>query len=191
MMFALGSHTIDQALVLFGLPKSVTAFHRSLRGIESQVDDSFTIVLQYGEEQRNLIVTVKTSVVASMQYPLKFFVRGYEGSFVKYGDDRQEVQIAKGLDARSEGFGVESKETYGLLTTKAKFDESQKLDEGSGKWVGRYPSFKGDYEGFYRDLVKAINGEAELTVKPEVSRDGIRIIELARESAEKGCTLPF
>jgi len=45
--------------------------------------------------------------------------------------------------------------------------------------------------GFYRDLVAAIRGEAEVVVRPEVSRDGIRIIELARESAEKGSTVPF
>lgn len=45
MLFGLGSHTIDRALTLFGLPSSVMAFHRSLRGIESEVNDSFTIIL--------------------------------------------------------------------------------------------------------------------------------------------------
>lgn len=191
MMFGLGSHTLDQALVLFGRPSNITGFYRSLRGIESEVDDAFTILLQYEGEQKNLLVTVKTSVVSTMQYPLKFFVRGYDGSFVKFGDDKQESQISKGMMAEAEGFGVEPEATYGLLTTKKKFDESQKMDEVCGNWVGKFPSLKGDYVGFYRDLVAAIRGEAEVVVRPEVSRDGIRIIELARESAEKGCTLPF
>ncbi|KUJ11377.1 NAD(P)-binding protein [Mollisia scopiformis] len=191
MLFGLGSHTIDQALVLFGPPKSVTAFYRSLRGVESETDDTFTIILQYGGEQKNLLVTIKTSVVSSMQYPLKFFIRGYEGSFVKFGDDKQESQIAKGMTTASEGFGIEDEATYGLLTTKERFCDTQDFDQVSGKWVGEFPSLKGDYEGFYNDLVNAIRGESEVIVKPEVSRDGIRIIELARESADLGRTMPF
>lgn len=83
MLFGLGSHTIDQALQLFGKPKSVTAFYRSLRGVESKTDDTFTIILQYGGEQKNLMVTIKTTVVSPMQYPLKWLVRGYKGSYVK------------------------------------------------------------------------------------------------------------
>lgn len=190
MMFGIGSHTIDQALVLFGRPTSITGFHRSLRGIESEIDDSFTIILQYATpQQKNLIVTVKTSIVTFMHCPLKFFVRGYDGSFVKFGDDKQESQISEGMTTASPGFAQEPEATYGLLTTKAKFDASQELD--GGKWVGKFPSWKGDYLGYYEDVVKAIKGEVEVVVKPETARDGLRIIEIARESAERGCTLPF
>lgn len=48
---------------------------------------------------------------------------------------------------------------------------------------------KGDYEAFYKDLVSAIRGEQELVVKPQQSRHGIRVIDLAKESAEIGCTI--
>lgn len=188
MLFGIGSHTIDQALVLFGRPATITGFYHSLRGIESEIDDAFTIILQYGGEKRNLVVTVKTSVVCVMQHPLKFFIRGYDGSFVKYGEDLQESQAAKGIKATEEGFGAESEDRYGLLTTKKKFDGCQK--EEGGRWVGKFPSLKGDYVGYYEDLVGAIRGK-ELVVKPETARDGLRIIEIARESADKGCTLPF
>jgi predicted dehydrogenase len=191
MMFGLGSHSVDQALELFGVPKTITGFYRSLRGIESEIDDAFTIILQYGGEQKNLLVTVKTSVVSTMQEPLKLFVRGYNGSFVKFGEDKQESQVEAGMAATDEGFGIETEDTYGLLTTKEKVDESQKFDEKKGKWIGKYPSLKGDYVGFYEDLVKAIKGEGPLVVKPEQSRDGIRVIEIARDSANKGSTLPF
>lgn len=150
MMYGLGSHTIDQALLLFGRPASVTGFFRSLRDVESKTDDTFTIFLQYSGEKKNLFVTVKTSVVTTMQYPLKFFVRGYTGSFIKYGDDRQESQIAAGQTVRSTGFGVECEKTYGLLTTKERVHESQVLDVGSGKWVGKFPSLKGEYAQFFQ-----------------------------------------
>lgn len=39
---------------------------------------------------------------------------------------------------------------------------------------------------YYRDVVAAIRGEKELVVKPEQSRDVIRCIELAKESAASG-----
>jgi predicted dehydrogenase len=39
--FGLGTHSLDQAYVLFGRPASVTAFFRVQRGIESEVEDSF------------------------------------------------------------------------------------------------------------------------------------------------------
>jgi predicted dehydrogenase len=189
MLFGIGSHTIDQALVLFGRPATITGFYRSLRGIESAVDDAFTVILQYGGDKKNLVVTVKTSVVCVMQHPMKFFIRGYDGSFVKYGEDRQESQVFNGIKATDEGFGVENEDTYGLLTTKGKVDECQK--EESGRWVGKFPSLTGSYVAYYEDLVKTLRGETELVVKPETARDGLRIIEIARESAEKGCTLPF
>jgi predicted dehydrogenase len=191
MIFGLGSHTIDQALLLFGRPASVTGFYRSLRGIESKTDDTFTIILQYSGAKKNLFVTVKTSVVTTMQLPLKFFIRGYDGSFIKYGDDKQESQVAAGQTTATPEFGVEPETTYGLLTTKEKVHESQMRDAGSGRWVGKFPSLKGDYALFYKDLVKAIRGEGDLIVRPEQSRDGIRVIEIARESAENGRTLPF
>ena len=39
---------------------------------------------------------------------------------------------------------------------------------------------------YYKDVVAAIKGEKEVVVKPEESRMGIRVIELAMESVEKG-----
>jgi predicted dehydrogenase len=191
MMFGIGSHTIDQALLLFGIPSSVTGFYRSLRGIESKTDDSFTIILQYSAPNKNLLVTIKTSIVTIMQSPLKFFVRGYDGTFVKYGEDKQEAQIMAGQTTASPGYGVEPESTNGILTTKKKFHISQTLDDASGKWVGKFPSVKGDYTDYYVDVVKSIRGEGDVKVSPEHARNGIRIIELARESADKGCTLLF
>jgi len=54
----------------------VTGLLRSNRGVESEVDDTFTILLQYSGSQRNLLVTVKTAIVTHMKDQLRFFVRG-------------------------------------------------------------------------------------------------------------------
>lgn len=82
MAFALGTHTIDQALALFGRPVSVTGHFASNRGVESDVDDTFTIFLVYGG---NLTVTIKTAVVTHMKEQLKFFFRGTKGTYLKVG----------------------------------------------------------------------------------------------------------
>lgn len=78
-----GTHSIDQAYMLFGRPASVTAFFRAQRGIESEVEDSFTVILQYDGDQKDLLVTVKTCVVTPMEKQLKHLIRGTEGSWVK------------------------------------------------------------------------------------------------------------
>lgn len=78
-----GSHSLDQAYALFGRPASITAVYRSQRGIESEIEDSFTIILHYGRDQKNLLVTVKSAITTPLAKQLKFLVRGSEGSFVK------------------------------------------------------------------------------------------------------------
>jgi predicted dehydrogenase len=78
------------------------------------------------------------------------------------------------------------------LTTNTEFDpKSQKFDEACKKYIGKYPSLPGWYQGYYENVVDAIRGKVEVNVKPEVARDGLRVIELARESHNKGVTMPF
>jgi predicted dehydrogenase len=87
MLYGLGTHSLDQTLLLFGKPKNVTAFTRVLREGGGRADDSFTVVLEYdGSSGRgDLICTVKTTIVSTlpMERQLKFMVRGREGTFLK------------------------------------------------------------------------------------------------------------
>jgi predicted dehydrogenase len=199
LAFGLGSHMVDQALVLFGLPTSVTGFLRANRGVESEIDDSYTIILQYGNSNskrvnKNLIVTVKTSIVTPMKDQLNYFVRGMDGSFLKFGTDPQEQSAlaAPAKPATDPQYGTEDKSIWGTLSTFKEFDaKTQKLDEASKLYTGKYPSLPGWYRGYYEDVVKAIRGEGPVPVTPEDARDGLRIIELARESSNTGRTLPF
>jgi predicted dehydrogenase len=78
------------------------------------------------------------------------------------------------------------------LTTTTEFDSnSQKFDDDSQKYVGKYPSLAGYYRGYYENVAAAIRGREEVFVKPETARDGLKVIELARESHEKGRTIPW
>ncbi|GFZ48396.1 hypothetical protein JCM24511_06144 [Saitozyma sp. JCM 24511] len=195
MMFGIGCHTMDQALALFGRPAFVTGFYRALRGIKSKEDDTFTLILQYSGVQENLVVTVKTTVINKMPQPLKYFIRGYNGTYIKYGEDPQEGQTGKGMTPADPGYGVESTEIHGILTSNKQFHEDQMKVTGwagdNEMYHGKFPSLKGSYLEYYEDVVNAIRGEAPVAIKPELSRDGLRIIELGRESAELGKTLPM
>jgi predicted dehydrogenase len=224
-----GTHTLDQALYLFGRPASVTGFFRSNRGVDSAIDDTFTIILQYSGEQKRLLVTVKTAIVTHMKDQLRFLVRGNKGTYLKvgtvdnithappgpppfpcppplssflatltpppqFGTCPQEAQAhaAPGKAAASPDTGVEDERIWGTLTTTTEFDaKSQRFDEESNKYIGKYPSLPGWYRGYYENVAAAICGKEEVFVKPETSRDGLRIIELARESHEKGCTVAW
>lgn len=191
----LGTHSLDQAYTLFGRPASVTAFYRAQRGIESEVEDTFTIILQYSGAQKNLLVTVKTCVVSPMDKQLKFWIRGTKGSFVKYQQRStcpQEEQIAKGVGVSDPDFAAEPDKMRGTLTTYDEFDGSlQAFDEDSQRWVGRYPTVRGRWVQLYQDVADAINGKRELAVSADEVRDVLRLIELARESHEKGVTVAW
>ncbi|CAM1508148.1 Fc.00g049960.m01.CDS01 [Cosmosporella sp. VM-42] len=195
LAFGLGTHSVDQAVVLFGLPKSVTAFFRAQRGIESEVEDSFTIILQYDGDQKDLLVTVKTCVTTPMAKQLKFLVRGTEGSYIKWQQRStcpQEEQIEQGVKPLDSGFGQEAESMQGTLTTYKEFDgRNQSLDPETKKYTGSYPTITGRWMGLYENVANAINGTADLVVQATQSRDAIRIIELARESHEKGITVPW
>lgn len=80
MSFGLGTHTVDQALALFGRPTSVIGHFASNRGVESEVDDTFTFLLVY---PGTLTVTIKTAIVTHMKEQLKFWFRGTEGTYLK------------------------------------------------------------------------------------------------------------
>lgn len=94
------------------------------------------------------------------------------------------------MSATAPQFGVEPDSLHGLLTTYDEFDsKSQKFDAQRKKYIGRYPTITGRICSYYDDVVSAIRGEAPLQVLPEQSRDGIRCMELARESHKLGATV--
>jgi predicted dehydrogenase len=194
LMFGIGSHSIDQALQLFGPPSHITGFYRALRGIKSQVDDTYMIVLRYDHTHPDLQVIVSTEVVSVMPRQLRFFIRGREGSFLKIGEDPQEEQRTAGMKLDDERLGVEEEDRWGYLSTKTKVDEGQRLEKvlwGGDVWTGKIKSERGSGADYYRDLAKALRGTGPLLVNPKQSRDGLKIMELARESFDTGRTLEF
>ncbi|KKA21430.1 NAD binding Rossmann fold oxidoreductase [Rasamsonia emersonii CBS 393.64] len=80
-VYDLGTHLLDQAVYLFGLPQRVTGFVGSQREVNpTGFEDSFTVLLHYNS---GLLVTAKCSVVSAEEKQLRFWVRGDKGSFKK------------------------------------------------------------------------------------------------------------
>lgn len=166
VLYDLGSHLIDQAIVLFGLPHSVFADIKTRR-VGSQVDDCFEVNLHY----ERLIVTLKASVFVKEQGP-RYILHGTKGSFVKYGTDPQEEMLKHGLMPDSDDWGKEEPDYWGILNAELHGQQ----------FYGTIETEPGNYMGFYDNVHDVIMKGAEQAVRPEEARNVIRIIELAFES---------
>jgi len=169
LLFDLGSHLIDQALLLFGPPDGIYA--RLLRQREgAAATDSFEVHLQYPDVR----VTLKAGSLVCEPSP-RFVLYGTEGSYVKYGLDPQEETLKQGGSPAQPNWGAEAPEFWGTHT------------RCDGKVTRqKYPTLAGRYPDYYDNLYRAITGQEELAVKPEQAREVIRLIELAQQSdAEK------
>ncbi|HEX7174145.1 MAG TPA: oxidoreductase [Pyrinomonadaceae bacterium] len=175
ILYDLGSHLIDQAQVLFGLPRMVTADLSVQRSFAKAVDN-FDLTLHYDE----LKVILKAGMLVRERSP-RFILHGTEGSFVKYGIDPQEEALKRGLTPAEPNWGEEPRELWGTLNTQI----------GGLHVEGRVETNAGCYQAYYQNIVDAIAGRAELEVKPTEAKDTIRIIESALRSNEQKCTLPL
>ncbi len=107
ILYDLGSHLIDQALVLFGQPRAVTADIQRQREF-AKADDYFELLLDYD----GLKVTLKAGMLVREPGP-RFRLQGTEGSFVKHGMDPQEEALKRGLTPLATNWGEELRGTLG------------------------------------------------------------------------------
>ncbi len=187
LVMDLGPHLVDQALLLFGRPESITADVRSDRDTTS-IEDAFDIVLQFTHHGRNVRVDVGSSMIAADPQP-RFLLQGTAGSFRKTGVDPQEPAILAGAvvpvqgDA-ADGWYTEDRAAWGTLTTAPDVGTPAQLRSEP------VPTERGDYRVFYEGIAEAIRSGA---TPPTTPRDAIRVarlLEMARESSRTGRTLP-
>lgn len=161
----LGSHMIDQALQLFGLPDALQADLARQRA-EAKVEDYFALTLYYGSMRA---VLSASTLVSSPR--LRFAVHGTEGSFLKYGLDPQEEQLKGGLVPGAPGYGCDP--------------EPGKIVRPDGT-VRQVAPGEGRYLSFYQQVVAAVAHGGPPPVLPDQACNVIRVIEVARRSAEIG-----
>lgn len=170
VLWDLGPHLIDGALVLFGEPEWIYAATLCQRE-SAQVDDGFDVIMQYPRTR----ATLRARIIAYAPGH-HLLVHGTQGSFVKYGMDPQEEILRgpnypDGLDWGKD-WGLESEKHWGTLTR-----------------VGENPrkvhTERGDYRGFYANFCDAIEKGAPLEVPPEQFMRTQRALVLAHKSSRE------
>jgi len=170
VLYDLGSHLIDQALVLFGLPNSIFADLRKER-IGSETIDAFHLILFYDD----LRVILSSSFMVKGKR-LKFQLNGTKGTFRKYGLDVQEEHLVSGeTPGKVFEWGQEPRRLWGTLDSVDTYSIIE--------------SEKGDYPYFYDNIYEHLMNNKPLLVKATEARNVIRLIELAYESHEKSCVI--
>jgi scyllo-inositol 2-dehydrogenase (NADP+) len=169
LLYDLGSHLLDQAIVLFGRPTGIYAELRRERE-EAVADDSFEVHLEYPQ----LRVMLRAGMLVCEPSP-RYVLYGTRGSYVKYGLDPQEAALKSGTLPNQPDWGMEKEEAWGTHT---------QCENGLRRT--KYPTLAGSYPSYYANVARALRGEEELRVKPDEAREVIRLIELAQQSsAEK------
>ncbi|KIJ56753.1 hypothetical protein M422DRAFT_57398 [Sphaerobolus stellatus SS14] len=183
LIYDLGSHLIDQSLVLFGVPEKVTAFLQNI-GKLGDVEDNFTIFLHYGTTPKRptpVTAILRSHFQSARKTQLRYSIKGLKGTFTKTGVDVQEDQLkAANIAVSDPSFGTEPEEIYGTL---------ELLQQDSTIKETKVISEKGTYPSLYRNVAAAIREGAPLDVKWEDAAMVIRIIELAKQSSAEGKTL--
>ncbi len=169
ILYNLGSHMIDQILVLFGRPKYIYA-RTGIQRPGGKVDDYYDLRLEYPE----LNVIIKSSYLVREPGPM-YIIHGVNGSFVKYGIDPQEEALKQHQIPGTPGWGMEPEKFWGKLNT----------DIGGLHFDGRIETIPGNLLGYYDNIYGAIREGKNIAVTGEQGRAVIEIIEAAMTSARE------
>jgi predicted dehydrogenase len=170
IVYDLGTHIIDQAVVLFGRPHSVYA-EIGIRRTGAEVDDDMFIALRYAEGPD---VHLWASAVAADQGP-RFRLLGSAGCYVKTGMDGQEAALMAGVSPATPGWGEEAPGAWGHLVSP---DGSAPL-----------PTLPGDYQSFYAGMAASLLDGTEPPVAVGDAITVAEIIEAARRSARSSAVV--
>lgn len=172
LLFDLGPHLIDQALALFGVPRTVSATLKQHRD-QAQAPDYVHLQLGYPDKE----VILHASALAALAPP-RFAVHGTRGSYVKTGLDVQEDQLKAGLRPGDVGFG---KNPPGLL---CEIDGDHELSI-------EFATQNGAYADYYRSLAMSILDGKPFPVTAQDAVDVMTIIDLAIRSDAEGRRIAF
>jgi scyllo-inositol 2-dehydrogenase (NADP+) len=201
---SLGSHMIDQAVVLFGIPTAVWADIRSQRG--GVLDDAWEVHLFYepGDAQSNsealdyvhhggFRAILKGSLLCP-DHALRYLIHGKKGSWMKCGVDSQEDDLRKGRfpDYRATFVGNQRQLDKYLESSNSEVgsfgcERSENwgvLTRTSTSQPERIRSLPGSYHLLYDELSECILFGKPQRIDPSVAITVLKIIELARESSK-------
>ncbi|MEB0090213.1 Gfo/Idh/MocA family oxidoreductase [Pseudomonas sp. CCI4.2] len=172
MLRDLGSHLVDQALLLFG-PVSRVYAELDFSTSDKELDHGFFVSLTHAS---GVVSHLWGSCLQNCPGP-RFRVSGSAGCYSVEGLDGQEASTLAGLSPKSEGdnWGVEEHRRWGW------FEQGEQRE--------RIPSERGCWNEFYRQLQDAVAGKGN---NPVDARDAVAsavVLDAARASAESGTVI--
>lgn len=177
LLYDLGSHVVDQALVLFGPAVQVYAESDVRRPGAAADDDTFIAITHANGVRSHLYVSATTA-----QLGPRFRVLGSAAGYVKYGLDPQEAALREGRRPWSGGepWGEEVETLWGRLGS------GESPLTGGGTPVRTLP---GDYPAYYAAVTAAVRGTGENPVTALQAAAALDVLEAARRSAREGVSV--
>jgi scyllo-inositol 2-dehydrogenase (NADP+) len=171
VLLDLGSHLVDQAIVLFGAVARVYAELESRRG---GADDDDFLALEHSSGARSHLWA---SLLAATPGP-RLRVLGDRAAYIVTDVDGQEDALRSGArPSGDEAWGTEPPERWGRLIT----------EEGSEAIV----SERGDWPRFYTGLERALRQGSPPPVNPWDAVTGLEVLDAARRSAATATVVAF
>ncbi|MBT2457234.1 Gfo/Idh/MocA family oxidoreductase [Streptomyces sp. ISL-86] len=176
LLYDLGSHVVDQALVLFGPAVRVYAETDVRRPGAEADDDTFIAITHAGGVRSHLYVSATTA-----QLGPRFRVLGSRAGYVKYGLDPQEAALREGLRPGSDQpWGEEPEHMWGRLGS------GESPATGGGTPV---PTVPGDYPAYYASVAAALRESGPAPVTAHEAAQCLAVLEAARTSSRDGVTV--
>jgi scyllo-inositol 2-dehydrogenase (NADP+) len=170
ILYDLGSHLIDQALVLFGPVTHVYAeLDRRRPGV--QVDDDAFVALTHASGVRSHL----WMSAVNPDHGLRMRVIGSEAAYVKREMDVQEAGMRRGVPVPDEEWGREPEESWGRL--------------GGGLRWEPVETERGAWPEFYARVASALSDGGPPPVDPMDAVAGLEIIHAARMSGAEGMVI--
>jgi predicted dehydrogenase len=167
LLYDLGSHVVDQALVLFGPVTSVYA-ESDVRRAGAEADDDTFIALTHANGVRSHLHVSSTTA----QLGPRFRVLGSTAGYVKYGLDPQEAALRAGERPQpGKPWGVEPEDQWGRLGADP---------------ATPHPTADGDYPAYYAAVAAALRDGAPNPVPATQAAAALDVLEAARRSARDG-----
>ena len=166
LLYDLGAHLVDQALVLFGPASTVYAEVDTRRpGAESD-DDTFVALTHASGVRSHLFASATAGHLAP-----RFRVLGADAAYVVEGLDEQEDALRAG-QRPGPGWGEVPEERWGRRYAG---DASRPVRTLPGQWPV-----------FYAEVAAALRGEGPPPVDPRDAVASTMVLEAAKESARLG-----
>jgi predicted dehydrogenase len=167
IVYDLGSHLIDQAIVLFGPVQSVFGEAFSPRA-DVDIEEDVTLALRHANGVSSLL---RMSNAVQPAGP-RFTVTGATAGYRCWGLDPQEPVARAGTPPTAPGFGEYAEAQWGRLITA----------EGSVT----VPSLNGDYLGYWSMVASCLRGEGPPPVRPEESIRLVTTVAAAMRAVRAG-----